>query len=130
MMANDLPDVEIACENCHTGTPHSSNPELADYLNAHSDRVACQTCHIPSLHPDNATYRDFSKRVYEEHPGIYVYTDSLKETEPGKGIVYAWWNGDGSFLGNPIGDADRIRLSGSSGLFQNWRLGCNLTASR
>jgi hypothetical protein len=33
-----------------------------------------------------------------------VYDDIQKETEPGKGIVYAWWNGDGTFLGNPIGD--------------------------
>ena len=104
MMANDLPDVEVACENCHTAAPHTGNPEIADYLNSHTEKVACQTCHIPSLHPDNATYRDFSKPIYEEHPGIYVYTDSLKETEPGKGIVYVWWDGDGSFLGNPIGD--------------------------
>ncbi len=104
MMANDLPDVEVACENCHTDTPHQSDPELADYLNAHVEKVACQTCHIPSLQEDNATYRDFSKTTYEEHSGIYVYTDSLKETEPGKGIAYVWWDGDATFLGNPIGD--------------------------
>jgi hypothetical protein len=48
--------------------------------------------------------RDFSKPEFEENPGIYVHTDSVKATEPGKGIVYVWWNGDGSFLGNPIGD--------------------------
>ncbi len=104
MMANDLPKVEVACENCHTSAPHKSNPEIADFLNNHTSKIACQTCHIPSLHPDNATMRDFSKAEYEENPGIYVYTDSTKETEPGKGIVYVWWNGDGSFLGNPIGD--------------------------
>ena len=104
MMANDLPTVEVACENCHSSEPHKSNAELAGYLNDHVARIACQTCHIPSLHPDNATFRDFSKTVYEERPGIYVYTDSTKETEPGKGIVYVWWDGDGTFLGNPIGD--------------------------
>ena len=104
MMANDLPAVEVACETCHTAAPHKSNPEMADYLNNHSAKVACQTCHIPSLHPDNATFRDFSKPVFEDHPGIYVYSDSVKETAPGKGIIYVWWNGDGSFLGNPIGD--------------------------
>lgn len=104
MMANDLPNVEVACENCHTAAPHNSNPESAEYLNNHTEKIACQTCHIPSLHPDNATMRDFSKAQFEEHPGIYIYTDSTKETEPGKGIVYVWWNGDGSFLGNPIGD--------------------------
>jgi hypothetical protein len=104
MMANDLPSVEVACENCHTSTPHAAGGEQAEYLNAHIDKIACQTCHIPSLHPDNATYRDFSKPVFEEHPGIYIYSDSVKETEPGRGIMYVWWNGDATFLGNPIGD--------------------------
>jgi len=104
MMANDLPNVEVACENCHSAAPHKSNPELADCLNRHVEKITCQTCHIPFLHPDNATYRDFSSTPYEERPGIYVYTDSLKETEPGKGIVHVWWNGDGTFPGNPIGD--------------------------
>jgi hypothetical protein len=104
MMANDLPTVEVACENCHTAAPHKSNENLADYLNSHSDKVACVTCHIPSLHPDNATMRDFANPVFEEHLGIYIYHDILKEFEPGKGIKYAWWNGDATFLGNPIGD--------------------------
>lgn len=104
MMANDLPDVEVACVNCHDKEPHGENEELDDYLNAHTEKIACQTCHIPSLHPDNATYRDFAKPTFEEDPGIWIYTDVLKETQPGTGIIYAWWNGDGSFLGNPIGD--------------------------
>ncbi len=104
MMANDLPEVEVACENCHTNAPHSEDEEYADFYNDHTDMIACQTCHIPSLHEDNATYRDFNTPMFEEHPGIYVYTDTHKETEPGKGIIYAWWNGDATFLGNPIGD--------------------------
>jgi hypothetical protein len=104
MMANDLPDVEVTCEKCHSATPHTSDPETAEYLNSHVEKIACQTCHIPSLQADNATYRDFSRTVYEKDPGIFVYTDSLKETQPGRGIVYRWWNGDGTFLGNPIGD--------------------------
>ncbi|MEW6379604.1 MAG: nitrite reductase [bacterium] len=104
IMANDLPNVEVSCEKCHTAEPHKSNRELADYLNGHTATIACQTCHIPSLHPDNATLRDFSNPVFEEDPGIYLYHDLKKDTEPGKGIVYVWWNGDASFLGNPIGD--------------------------
>ena len=104
MMANDLPDVEVKCENCHTTEPHQENAEFAEYYNMHTEKIACVTCHIPSLHPDNATYRDFNTPMFEEHPGIYVYTDIKKETEPGKGIMYTWWNGDGTFLGNPIGD--------------------------
>lgn len=104
MMANDLPEVEITCEGCHTAEPHAEDPDTADYLNMHTERVACQTCHIPSLHPDNATLRDFGETVFEEEHGLYIYHDKAKETEPGKGIKYAWWNGDGTFLGNPIGD--------------------------
>ena len=104
MMANDLPDVEVKCENCHTSEPHAANEEYADFLNMHTEKIACQTCHIPSLHPDNATMRDFANPVFEEHPGIYIYDDIEKENLPGKGIVYKWWNGDCTFLGNPIGD--------------------------
>jgi hypothetical protein len=104
MMANDLPEVEIKCEGCHTSQPHAEDEELAEYLNGHTDIIACQTCHIPSLHPDNATMRDFDHTVFEEHPGIFIYDDIEKENLPGKGIVYRWWNGDATFLGNPIGD--------------------------
>ncbi|OQY28492.1 MAG: hypothetical protein B6244_07005 [Candidatus Cloacimonetes bacterium 4572_55] len=104
MMANDLPHVEVACENCHTTEPHNENEEIDDFLNGHIELIACQTCHIPSLQPDNATRRDFANPVFEEDHGIYVYDDIEKETEPGSGIAYAWWNGDGTFLGNPIGD--------------------------
>ncbi len=77
---------------------------MAEYLNSHVEKIACQTCHIPSLHPDNATMRDFAHPVYEEDHHIWVYDDIEKETEPGKGIKYVWWNGDATFLGNPIGD--------------------------
>ncbi len=104
MMANDLPDVEVTCKSCHTGEPHAEIEDVSDMLNLHTEWVACQACHIPSLHPDNATRRDFGNPVFEDHEGIYVYDDVEKESEPGSGIVYVWWNGDGTFLGNPIGD--------------------------
>ena len=104
MMTNDLPNVEVSCEKCHTDKPHPSGQGMSDYLNNHVDKIACQTCHIPSLHPDNVAKRDFSDPVYEEQAGIYIYNDISKETAPGKGIEYAWWNGDATFLGNPIGD--------------------------
>jgi hypothetical protein len=104
MMANDLTDVEVSCQDCHDSQPHQENEELDDFYNSHIEKIACQTCHIPSLHDDNATYRDFSKPEFEEHPGIWVYGDVKKETAPGRGIIYAWWNGDATFLGNPIGD--------------------------
>ena len=104
LMANDLPGIEVSCEQCHGAEPHRADPELADYLNMHTEKIACQTCHIPSLHPDNVTLRDFAHPEYEEEEGIYIYTDMKKEWEPGKGIVYKWWNGDCTFLGTPIGD--------------------------
>ena len=104
MMTNDLPGVEIACASCHSNEPHTENEEIADFLNMHTERVACVTCHIPSLQDDNATMRDFDTPFYEEHPGVYVYTDIEKKTQPKSGITYVWWNGDATFLGNPIGD--------------------------
>ena len=104
MMANDLPDVDVTCEKCHTSTPHDFDKKRDKYLNSHIDKIACQTCHIPSLHPDNVTMRDFGSVKYEKHPGIFMFNDIRKENKPGKGIIYAWWNGDATFLGNPIGD--------------------------
>lgn len=104
MMTNDLPEFEVSCTNCHGAEPHSQDEELAESLNDHLEYIACQTCHIPELHPDNATMRDFSDPVFEEEHGIYIYNDVLKESQPGKGIKYIWWNGDATFLGNPVGD--------------------------
>jgi hypothetical protein len=103
MMANDLPQREVTCVACHDAEPHAS-AEVGDALNAHVERIACVTCHIPSLHEDNASRRDFAHTEWEEHPGIHVYHDTVKETGPGEGIDYVWWNGDATFLGNPIGD--------------------------
>ena len=68
MMANDLPDVEVSCEKCHSAEPHSADPELAEFYNMHTLRIACVTCHIPTLHADNATMRDFDSPWFEEHP--------------------------------------------------------------
>ncbi len=104
MMANDLPTVDVSCTTCHTNEPHSSNKEISGYLNSHTNKIACVTCHITSLHPDNATRRDFSNTVFEEKAGIYIYNDVAKEVAPGKGIGYVWWDGDATFLGNPIGE--------------------------
>lgn len=103
IMANDLPGVEIACESCHE-QPHAALAEHGRMYDLHTNLIACQTCHIPSLHPDNATMRDFGNPVFEEAQHLFIYQDSSKQTEPGKGIAYVWWNGDATFLGNPIGD--------------------------
>ncbi|MCB2213302.1 hypothetical protein KQI52_14405 [bacterium] len=105
MMTNDLPAIDVSCTNCHGDAPHVGDYENADFYNEHTDIVACQTCHIPTLQEDNATRRDFDHPEFEEHPGIYVYTDEEKATTAAdNGLTYVWWNGDASFLGNPIGD--------------------------
>jgi hypothetical protein len=102
IMANDLPGVEVGCVQCHDA-PHVGS-EYAAELADHVEFVACTTCHIPSLHEDNATRRDFATTEWEEGPGIHIYTDVEKRTAPGEGIAYMWWNGDATFLGNPVGD--------------------------
>lgn len=104
MMSNDLPDVEVKCENCHSSQPHYKNEDISDFLNMHTEKIACVTCHIPSLDDDNATRRDFSQSTFEEEAGIYVYTDVEKEHVGRKAIRFRWWDGDATFLGNPIGD--------------------------
>ncbi|MGB5573718.1 MAG: multiheme c-type cytochrome [Thermoanaerobaculia bacterium] len=40
MMANDLPDVEVSCEKCHSAEPHKDDPELAEVYNSHTRRIA------------------------------------------------------------------------------------------
>ena len=102
IMANDLPAAEVACESCHGGAPHAK--ASGQVLNRHTARLSCTICHIPSLHPDNVTMRDFSTPEYEPASGLWIYKDTEKETAPGKGIIYQWWNGAATFLGNPIGD--------------------------
>ena len=101
---NDLTEIEVTCLGCHDDPPHDESSETGRDLNRHLDRLACQTCHIPSLHPDNATRRDFGNTEFLDEEGIHVYRDELKRNQPGDGIAYAWWNGDSTFLGNPIGD--------------------------
>ncbi len=103
VMANDLPQEPVSCTRCHGEAPHKG--PLGPYYNAHAQLIACQTCHIPELHPDNATLRDFANPTYEEEEGTYIYTDSLKGTNAyDGGLGYVWWNGDATFLGNPIGE--------------------------
>jgi len=104
MMANDLPHTEVSCLDCHDDPPHDQETENGRGLNEHLEKLSCQVCHIPSLHEDNMTRRDFNTTEFEADPGIHIYHDELKLNQPGQGIAYVWWNGDATFLGNPIGD--------------------------
>jgi len=103
LVANDLPDVEISCEKCHTATPHKAG-DNADIYNVHVETIACETCHIKQLHPDNLVFRDWSKTKFNEEHGIYTASNGNFEGAPGKGIVYKWFNGNGTFMANALGD--------------------------
>jgi hypothetical protein len=90
MIAQELPEVEVACANCHTDAPHQGDD--AERLNEH-ERVACQTCHIPLIarDPDFPTQmtRDYTQPVYNEANGLYG-PQIGKETD----VVptYLWWD--------------------------------------
>ena len=103
LVANDLPEVEVSCQNCHGETPHRSG-DYADLYNDHTDRLACETCHIHRLYPDNLIFRDWSKPSFHEPAGIWGPSDAPYGGESGQGIVYKWFNGSGTFMANALGD--------------------------
>jgi hypothetical protein len=91
VIAQELPQVEVACTNCHTEAPHSG--DAAGALNGHLDRIACETCHIPLIarDPDYPTQmtRDHTQPVYDEATGLYGPTVGKESNvEP----TYFWWD--------------------------------------
>lgn len=103
LVANDLPNVEVACENCHGAKPHSEVQRAAIY-NRHTAKIACETCHIRELHQDNLVFRDWSRPVFNEEHGIYTAYNGPFSGQPGDGIKYKWFNGFGTFMANALGD--------------------------
>jgi Cytochrome c bacterial len=91
LKAQELTDVKIACDNCHTLTPHKG--ENADYLNRHVDRIACQTCHIPGIARDpkmpTIIERDWSRPVLDPKSGLFEPTGKLATNVRPE---YLWWN--------------------------------------
>jgi len=67
MVANDLPDVPVACSNCHGREPHRGADAAA--LDAHTTRVACQTCHIPVV--SGVVREDWGKPVKDDSDGSF-----------------------------------------------------------
>jgi len=67
MVANDLPDVIVACSNCHGDAPHRGAAAAA--LNAHTARVSCQMCHIPAA--SGIVREDWGKPVKDDSTGRY-----------------------------------------------------------
>lgn len=103
LVANDLPGVEVACENCHGGKPHESASKAVVY-NRHTKMIACETCHIRELHRDNLVFRDWSQPVFNEEHGIYTPYNAPFSGKPGTGLKYKWFNGLGTFMANALGD--------------------------
>ncbi|MBF0136664.1 MAG: nitrite reductase [Magnetococcales bacterium] len=103
LVATDLPEREVTCEGCHTNAAHLKSPYRA-ILNGHLDRVSCEACHIHNLGSDSVMLRDWIHPVWNEEEGIYVYRDVLRSGDPGKGFLFLWFNGNGTFLANALGD--------------------------
>jgi len=103
LVANDLPGKEVTCEGCHSSAPHNASEHRA-LLNGHVARIACETCHIKRLEDDNVVLRDWVHPTWNEEEGIWIFTDVYKSGEPGKGLIYLWFNGNGTFLANALGD--------------------------
>lgn len=102
LVANDLPDKDVTCESCHSETPHNASDHRA-LLNGHIARIACETCHIKQLQDNNVILRDWVHPTWDEEEGLWGFTDVYKSGEPGKGIIYLWFNGNGTFLANALG---------------------------
>ncbi|TVQ87663.1 MAG: nitrite reductase [Chromatiaceae bacterium] len=103
LVANDLPDKAVACTTCHTALPHNQSDHRA-LLNGHSERIACETCHIKQLEDANVVLRDWVHPTWNAETGIWEPTDVVRTGSPGQGIVYLWFNGNGTFLANALGD--------------------------
>ncbi len=103
LVANDLPDKVVECENCHTSAPHLKADDRV-ILNGHVARLACETCHITHLREDNVVLRDWVHPIWDEEEGVYLFTDVLHSGQAGQGFTFLWFNGNGTFLANALGD--------------------------
>ncbi len=104
LVANDLPNKVVACENCHTSAPHTKNKLQDVVLNGHVARIACETCHIKQLRHQSVVLRDWVHPTYNPEEGMYVFTDVLQSGKADEGFRYFWYNGNGTFLANALGD--------------------------
>lgn len=102
LVATDLPEKEVTCESCHSKAPHNLSDHRA-LLNGHVARLACETCHITKLQDNNVVLRDWVHPTWDSEEGIWEPTDVYRSGEPGKGLMYLWFNGNGTFLANALG---------------------------
>ncbi|MBU4318649.1 MAG: tetrathionate reductase family octaheme c-type cytochrome [Proteobacteria bacterium] len=101
-LVEDDQAAKIACESCHTATPH----KYEEKPNDHTDKVACQTCHIPTFARVNPTKMkwDWSKagQLKDGKPfsikdcyGKESYLSIKGEMKWDKNVTpeYHWFNG-------------------------------------
>lgn len=104
LVANDLPGKKVTCEGCHTLAPHVKDTDDRALLNGHVDRVSCEACHIKQLRSDNVVLRDWTHPVWNEEEGVFVFKDVYQSGKAGQGFKFLWFNGNGTFLANALGD--------------------------
>lgn len=103
LVANDLAGKAVSCETCHTATPHTRSKEQA-LLNGHIAKLACESCHITKLQENNVVLRDWVHPTWDEEEGVYMPTDIYLSGKVGKGFIFLWLNGNGTFLANALGN--------------------------
>jgi hypothetical protein len=103
LVANDLPNVEVSCERCHTAAPHVRNKKTRAILNGHVARIACETCHITRLHPSNLVFVDWINTKWNPEEGIYTPATDKVGGDIKQAVEYLWFNGNGTFLANALG---------------------------
>jgi hypothetical protein len=103
LVSNDLPDVDVSCELCHTDAPHYRDPRASAMLNGHTARVACETCHITRLSDDNMVLVDWLDPIWDPTEGLYVPRLVLKTGDPREAIEYLWFNSKGTLFSNALG---------------------------
>ncbi len=103
LKAQELLEVKVACENCHSG----HRAEKAKLLDRHASRIACQTCHIPMIARDpkmpTVVFRDWTKPVLNEATGLYGPSNVFRGTYQPE---YAWWNRYMKIPPEPYGSID------------------------
>jgi octaheme c-type cytochrome (tetrathionate reductase family) len=113
---------KIACESCHSSTPHQSGSKAND----HTDKVACQSCHIPTFARVNPTKMSWdwstSGKTKDGKPyktkGAYGKEDYLSikgnmKWEKNLKPEYFWFNGSIKSLtaADPIDPSGVVALS-------------------
>jgi len=104
LVSNDLPDMEVSCEMCHSATPHLSRGEgMGPDLDRHTSFIACETCHITGLREQNVVLRDWIEQSWNDEEGLWTPTDIFRSGDMRMAVSYLWWNGQGTFLANALG---------------------------